>query len=35
MGPIENTSGYRLAFPRPGVKKILEDERVIVWDCTY
>jgi hypothetical protein len=23
------------AFPRPGVKKILENERVIVWDCTW
>jgi tetratricopeptide (TPR) repeat protein len=33
--PIENTSGYPLAFPRPGVKKILENERVIVWDCTW
>ena len=33
--PIQNTSGYPLAFPRPGVKKILENERVIVWDCTW
>jgi tetratricopeptide (TPR) repeat protein len=33
--PIENTSGYPLAFPRPGVKKLLENERVIVWDCTW
>jgi tetratricopeptide (TPR) repeat protein len=32
---IENTSGYPLAFPRPGVTKILENERVIVWDCTW
>jgi len=32
---IENTTGYPLAFPRPGVKKILESERVIVWDCTW
>jgi tetratricopeptide (TPR) repeat protein len=35
VAPIENTSGYPLAFPRPGVKKILENERVIVWDCTW
>jgi tetratricopeptide (TPR) repeat protein len=35
VAPIENTSGYRLAFPRPGVTKILENERVIVWDCTW
>jgi tetratricopeptide (TPR) repeat protein len=35
IAPIENTSGYPLAFPRPGVTKILENERVIVWDCTW
>jgi tetratricopeptide (TPR) repeat protein len=35
VAPIENTSGHRLAFPRPGVTKILENERVIVWDCTW
>lgn len=33
--PIPNTSGYPLAFPRPGVKKLLENERVIVWDYTW
>ncbi len=33
--PIGNSSGYPLAFPRPGVEKILENERVIVWDCTW
>jgi hypothetical protein len=32
---IENTSGYPLAFPRPGVKKILENDRVVVWDYTW
>src|SRR5215472_7732861 len=35
VAPIENTSGYPLAFPRPGVKKILENDRVIVWDYTW
>jgi len=35
VAPIGNTSGYPLAFPRPGVKKVLENERVIVWDCTW
>ena len=35
VAPIENTSGYPLAFPRPGVKKILETDRVIVWDCIW
>jgi hypothetical protein len=32
---IENNSGYPRAFPRPGVTKILENERVVVWDCTW
>jgi hypothetical protein len=35
VAPIENTSGYPPAFPRPGVKKILENDRVIVWDCIW
>jgi hypothetical protein len=33
--PIANTSGYPLAFPRPGAKKILENEKVIVWDYSW
>jgi hypothetical protein len=35
VAPIPNTSGYPLAFPRPGSTKILENERVIVWDYTW
>src|SRR5580658_8058 len=35
VAPIPNTSGYPLAFPRPGSKKILENDRVIVWDYTW
>jgi hypothetical protein len=35
VAPIANTSGYPLAFPRPGSKKILENERVIIWDYTW
>jgi hypothetical protein len=35
VAPIQNTSGYPLAFPRPGVKKVLENGRVIVWDYTW
>jgi hypothetical protein len=35
VAPIENANGYPLAFARPGVKKVLENERVIVWDCTW
>jgi hypothetical protein len=33
--PIENKSGYQLAFPRPGSKKLFENDRVIVWDSTW
>ena len=33
--PLANTSGYPLAFPRPGSKKLLENERVIVWDFSW
>jgi hypothetical protein len=35
VDPIANTSGYPLAFPRPGSKKVLENDRVIVWDYTW
>ena len=33
--PLENKSGYPNAFPRPGVKKVLENERIIVWDYSW
>ena len=33
--PIENKSGYQLAFPRPGTKKLFENDRVIIWDSTW
>ena len=33
--PIENKSGYQLAFPRPGTRKLFENDRVIVWDSTW
>jgi hypothetical protein len=33
--PLPNKSGYPLAFPRPGSKKVLENARVIVWDYTW
>ena len=32
---MANSSGYPLAFPRPGIKKLFENERVIVWDYTW
>jgi hypothetical protein len=33
--PIENKSGYPVAFPRPGAKKLFENDRVTVWDSTW
>ncbi len=33
--PTANLTKYPLAFPRPGSKKILENDRVIVWDYTW
>jgi hypothetical protein len=35
VAPRANTTSYPLAFPRPGSKKILENDRVIVWDYTW
>ncbi len=32
---MKNTSGYPAAFPRPGVKKLLDNARVTVWDYTW
>jgi len=32
---VANRSGFPLAYPRPGSKKILENDRVIVWNYTY
>jgi hypothetical protein len=32
---LANTSGYPLAFPRPRVKKLFENDRVIVWDYAW
>jgi hypothetical protein len=33
--PSENKTKYPLAFPRPGVKKVLENNRVLIWDYTW
>ena len=35
VDPLQNPTTYPLAFPRPGSKKILENDRVIVWDYTW
>jgi hypothetical protein len=33
--PMANTSGYPLAFPRPHVRKLLENDEVVVWDYRW
>lgn len=35
VAPIPNNSGYPLAFPRPRAKKLLENDRVIVWSYSW
>jgi hypothetical protein len=35
VAPIANPTKYPLGFPRPGSKKLLENDRVIVWDYTW
>jgi hypothetical protein len=32
---LPNTSGYPNAFPRPGSRKVLETDRVLIWDYTW
>jgi hypothetical protein len=35
-GPTyKNTSGFGPAFPRPRVKKLVDNNRVVVWDYTW
>jgi quercetin dioxygenase-like cupin family protein len=35
LPPLANSSGYPLAFPRPHVKKLFENDQVIVWDYAW
>jgi len=35
VAPIANNSGYPLAFPRPRAKKMLENDRVMVWSYSW
>jgi hypothetical protein len=35
LPPIANTSGYPLAFPRANAKKLLESDKVVVWDNVW
>lgn len=33
--PLPNNSGYVLAFPRPGAKRVLENDRIVAWHSTW
>src|SRR5262249_30356740 len=33
--PVPNTSGYPEAFPRSGSKKIIDNDKVTVWDYAW
>lgn len=33
--PLENKTRFPNAFPRPGAKKALENDKVVVWDYTW
>jgi len=35
LAPIPNDSGFPLAFPRPHSHKLLENDRVIVWNYVW
>ena len=35
VAPLANATSYPLAFPRPGSKKVLENNRVVVWSFTW
>jgi hypothetical protein len=35
LAPIANSSGYPLAFPRANARKLLENDKVVVWDNVW
>jgi hypothetical protein len=35
VAALANTSGLPLAFPRPHVRKLFENDRVVVWDYVW
>jgi hypothetical protein len=35
VAALVNKSGFPNAFPRPGSKRILENERIVAWDYTW
>jgi hypothetical protein len=32
---LENKSGYARAFPRPGIKQLIDNPRVTIWDYSW
>ena len=35
VDPLANTTKFPPAFPRPNVKKVLENDRVLIWDYSW
>jgi hypothetical protein len=35
LPPLENTTGLPLAFPRPRIHKLLENDQVVVWNYMW
>lgn len=35
MPPITNKTGLASAFPRPGVKKLIDNDRIVTWEYTW
>jgi hypothetical protein len=35
VAPLPNNSGYPPAFPRPHVRKVLENDRIVVWSYAW
>ena len=35
VAPLENKTGFQLAFPRPHAKKLQENDRIITWSYTW
>jgi hypothetical protein len=33
--PIPNKTGYPAAFPRPGVKKLIDNDRITTWEYSW
>src|SRR5579872_7361941 len=33
--PIANKTGYPSAFPRPGVKKLIDNDRITTWEYSW